>query len=61
MIKLKTIFPRTYDHDIQGGGGVSVYHGEILLKGKYLTKYGFMPGNLCSVFLDKGIIIIKPV
>ncbi len=61
MIKLKTIFPRTYDHDIKSGGGAIEYHGEILLKGKHLTRYGFHPGGLCRVFLDHDIIIIKPV
>ena len=55
MIKIKQVFPRSYDN-YDNENGIKNWHGEILLKGNYLEKFGFKPGNLVSVFLDNEII-----
>ena len=60
MTKTRTIYQRAYEWDCKGYGG-TVHHGELILKGKYLEKFGFSPGDLVRVTFQRGLIQIYPV
>ena len=48
-----TVIERYYDSDFGNGS-----HGEIRIKGKWLSKHGFNPGDTVKVIPTHGQLII---
>ena len=54
--RLLKVYPRWYDYERNDAP-----HSEILLKGNWLTKAGFLPGDHVEVYIHKGWLHILKI